>query len=830
MGTSASKPSKNGVLLLCKDRIEHTKLAIDSRYALSAAHLSYIQSLRSVGAGLRKFAEADLLLESSLSTSEVEKSPSHSSYASPSPSGLVECVGSPLSASPLTPTAANMSYMRATGVSSVSVTLDHQSATHFSEEDSLTFPLPPPPPPPLDIYSSWDFFGPAGVTGKVSAPTAESHQSLEVNRMIGLRQIKEVEEVIPFKEEGLDIYKKKTMDKSYLEITNQEPQSTGLIEEKSHKDRGTRSASTAFSGSVDAIATIAGSDPRGSTVKNATLPKELCPEREDFSEFITHRAKDFVSSMRDIENRFLRAAEAGDEVSRMLETKKIRLGISTETIGRPHAYQVLVILNQVCCTGETSQKQGVYHIASNLMGYLGSNQNAVKIITWNRSISSLSSSSKSPLAKATNDDAEDTGSDFVDEFSMISGSHSSTLERLYAWERKLYDEIKASERIRRVYDQKCNQLRHQIARDLSTKLIDKTRTVVKDLHSRSRVAIHSVDSISKRIEKMRDEELHPQLMELVQGPITSTPLLTFSTPFPLLAPTKDGSTTKAEWFIVRSDYGEAVIEAHNLRMCYPTQGNGAVNEDELDIEDFLGDGVIQWDMEEALLRWELCALTKLIRMWKAMLESHHTQFIKISLAYYAKTSAVATQSEVYKQALVHLERELEYFSSRFANWVDAHKSYVEALNGWLQKCILQPQERRKGRKKPLFPPRQAISPPIFVVLSDWLSGLNSIPTEELLDSIKGTVLVIHDALEHQVEDNKAGKVPDEPEKIGEPDSKGEVSCKRHLNLDGLQTSLTCVFDRLTKFSEAALKVYEDVKQSNEIACIAYSNAGMRYLL
>ncbi|XP_042402753.1 protein ALTERED PHOSPHATE STARVATION RESPONSE 1-like [Zingiber officinale] len=725
MGTSASKPSKNGVLLLCKDRIEHTKLAIDSRYALSAAHLSYIQSLRSVGAGLRKFAEADLLLESSLSTSEVEKSPSHSSYASPSPSGLVECVGSPLSASPLTPTAANMSYMRATGVSSVSVTLDHQSATHFSEEDSLTFPLPPPPPPPLDIYSSWDFFGPAGVTGKVSAPTAESHQSLEVNRMIGLRQIKEVEEVIPFKEEGLDIYKKKTMDKSYLEITNQEPQSTGLIEEKSHKDRGTRSASTAFSGSVDAIATIAGSDPRGSTVKNATLPKELCPEREDFSEFITHRAKDFVSSMRDIENRFLRAAEAGDEVSRMLETKKIRLGISTETIGRPHAYQVLVILNQVCCTGETSQKQG------------GSNQNAVKIITWNRSISSLSSSSKSPLAKATNDDAEDTGSDFVDEFSMISGSHSSTLERLYAWERKLYDEIKASERIRRVYDQKCNQLRHQIARDLSTKLIDKTRTVVKDLHSRSRVAIHSVDSISKRIEKMRDEELHPQLMELVQG---------------------------------------------------------------------------------------------LIRMWKAMLESHHTQFIKISLAYYAKTSAVATQSEVYKQALVHLERELEYFSSRFANWVDAHKSYVEALNGWLQKCILQPQERRKGRKKPLFPPRQAISPPIFVVLSDWLSGLNSIPTEELLDSIKGTVLVIHDALEHQVEDNKAGKVPDEPEKIGEPDSKGEVSCKRHLNLDGLQTSLTCVFDRLTKFSEAALKVYEDVKQSNEIACIAYSNAGMRYLL
>ena len=48
-------------------------------------------------------------------------------------------------------------------------------------------------------------------------------------------------------------------------------------------------------------------------------------------------------------------------------------------------------------------------------------------------------------------------------------------------------------------------------------MIDKTRSVVKDLHSRIRVAIYSVDSISKRIERMRDEELHPQLLELIEG-------------------------------------------------------------------------------------------------------------------------------------------------------------------------------------------------------------------------------------------------------------------------------------------------------------------------
>lgn len=48
-------------------------------------------------------------------------------------------------------------------------------------------------------------------------------------------------------------------------------------------------------------------------------------------------------------------------------------------------------------------------------------------------------------------------------------------------------------------------------------MIDKTRSVVKDLHSRIIVAIYSVDTISKRIESIRDEELYPQLFELIEG-------------------------------------------------------------------------------------------------------------------------------------------------------------------------------------------------------------------------------------------------------------------------------------------------------------------------
>lgn len=69
-----------------------------------------------------------------------------------------------------------------------------------------------------------------------------------------------------------------------------------------------------------------------------------------------------------------------------------------------------------------------------------SDQLVTKVITWKRTTSSKSSSSRNPLANK--DDNDDSGSDFIEEFCMISGSHSSSLERLYAWERKLYDEVK----------------------------------------------------------------------------------------------------------------------------------------------------------------------------------------------------------------------------------------------------------------------------------------------------------------------------------------------------------------------------------------------------
>jgi len=54
--------------------------------------------------------------------------------------------------------------------------------------------------------------------------------------------------------------------------------------------------------------------------------------------------------------------------------------------------------------------------------------------------------------------------------------------------------------VRREYDLKSKFLRQLESNAESSSKIDKTRSVVKDLHSRIKVAIHRIDSISKRIE------------------------------------------------------------------------------------------------------------------------------------------------------------------------------------------------------------------------------------------------------------------------------------------------------------------------------------------
>ncbi|PIA48093.1 hypothetical protein AQUCO_01400584v1 [Aquilegia coerulea] len=704
MGCSSSRLDRSEALRLCKLRKRFIKEAIDSR----------------------RFAEAEVLIESSLSTSatEVDKTPSHSSYPSPSPSHNAELVDSPLNNEILhLPNVSNISYMKSSRSGSVTVKLE-PSLSRFGEEESINFP--PPPPPFHEIDSSWDFFDPSDEAKSLKFIGENGFRQYNMEEVdVDCNGENSVGSIGPGSEQrgakhtGNSASRSRNRDMmmraSSCNLNNFITSEEFEDAQQSPFDDGKLLRPERIK-SITAVPFVGDAVLKQSSLKreNTEAEKDLGAEREDPSEFITHRAKDFLSSIKDIEHRFFRASESGKEVSRMLEANKIRLR-SSEAKGRPSSMVFLAAFHLACCRGD--------NVIPN-----DPPEQLPKVITWHRSVSSRSSSSKNPLT-APKDDMSDSGSDFAEEFCMITGSHSSTLDRLYAWERKLYDEVKASEYIRRSYDHWCAQLRHQFARDASTQVIDKTRAVVKDLHSQLIVALHAVDSIAKRIERMRDEELQPQLVELIQG---------------------------------------------------------------------------------------------LIRMWKVMLECHHAQYITISLAYYTKSSTMGpVHKESQKQVIAQLQHEIECFGSSFSDWNDAHRSYVEALHGWLQTCIVLPQERSRGRRA--FSPRRALAPSIFVLCRDWSAGIKTLPSGEVINAIKAFVSDLHDSVAQQVEEQKSKELADS---INNDDAgcKEDEQSDKSSNLSNIHTSLTKILDRLTKFAEASRKMFEDIRQGTEAAQVAYANS------
>lgn len=73
------------------------------------------------------------------------------------------------------------------------------------------------------------------------------------------------------------------------------------------------------------------------------------------------------------------------------------------------------------------------------------------------------------------------------------------------------------EKLRVVYEEKCRTLKKLDSLGAESSKIDTTRAAIRKLLTKLDVCIRSVDSISSRIHKLRDEELQPQLTQLIHG-------------------------------------------------------------------------------------------------------------------------------------------------------------------------------------------------------------------------------------------------------------------------------------------------------------------------
>ncbi|KAJ4838412.1 hypothetical protein Tsubulata_025356 [Turnera subulata] len=132
-------------------------------------------------------------------------------------------------------------------------------------------------------------------------------------------------------------------------------------------------------------------------------------------------------------------------------------------------------------------------------------------------LSSLPSTSNSAEASSSTDVAAPAYLEVDEELAIRSKNLSSTLQKLYLWEKKLYHEVKAEEKMRVVHERKCRKLKRLDERGAEPHKVDATRILIRSLSTKIRMAIQVVDKISVTINKIRDEELWPQLNQLIHG-------------------------------------------------------------------------------------------------------------------------------------------------------------------------------------------------------------------------------------------------------------------------------------------------------------------------
>lgn len=169
----------------------------------------------------------------------------------------------------------------------------------------------------------------------------------------------------------------------------------------------------------------------------------------------------------ELDDHFLKACESAHEVSKMLEATRLH-----------------------------------YHsnFADN-RGQINHSERVMRVITWNRSFRGL------PNAD-----------DVKDEFDSVENeTHATVLDKLLAWEKKLYDEVKAGELLKYEYQKKVAALNKQKNRGNHSESLEKSKAAVSHLHTRYIVDMQSMDSTVLEIKRLRDEQLYPKLVELVDG-------------------------------------------------------------------------------------------------------------------------------------------------------------------------------------------------------------------------------------------------------------------------------------------------------------------------
>ncbi|XP_071714898.1 uncharacterized protein [Rutidosis leptorrhynchoides] len=539
MGCSSSKLDDEEAVQLCKDRKNFIKKAVEQRTKFASGHKAYLLSLKRVSAALKDYVEGDEPREFSLDSFTtppgpttkkttprfITISPNSFTIEQPKVHYLRSGQNPPIFVEQRPPDSPETARVESYNHSPVyqyaaDSFFDMQSQSQSQSPAASIFsynrPNLPPPSPQRSSSSQWDFFwNPFSSLDYYGYSTRNSvHQTMFDDDINGLQQVRE-EEGIPELEEETEHeeidhhhHRVNRRDKFHMHHDHEDEVSVVDVDDDDddndddddddddddefETDSGDEMESeheleTPPTMSKSQNLEVSKTESSGKVANNGTGDVVSNQERAKnegtpgFTVYVNRRPTSMSEVIKDLEDQFTIISDSAKELSVMLDANRAQYSSTS------HDHTGMKMLNPVALLRSASSSR------SNSSRFL------------------INSSGNSK------DEGYTSSSDLSDDSFMFHNSHQSTLDKLYAWEKKLYQEVKTGERFRIAYDKKCAQLRNHDAKGDDHSYLDKTRTAIRDLHTQIKVSIHSVEAVSKRIETLRDQELQPQLLELIHG-------------------------------------------------------------------------------------------------------------------------------------------------------------------------------------------------------------------------------------------------------------------------------------------------------------------------
>ncbi|VAH19405.1 unnamed protein product [Triticum turgidum subsp. durum] len=373
-----------------------------------------------------------------------------------------------------------------------------QPAEHRGREAAAPAPAPPPPMP-MPEASPWDFFNPfdsynqdlphynqkgfapdgsfssspnsSEVREREGIPELEEETEHESSMRESLKARKAVESTASNRIDNVDVSAKVKVSMEHTECEIDSVVSASVL------DSGEGSVCSCDCDNANAGgggAASAGDDP--AKVKRVSSEEHSSMVVGENAPLPSFGTRDVAEVVEEIKEQFNSAVACGDDVARILEVGSIRY--------RPRS-RILKFSRMMGTFALLFSEPPVKNAEQSTVGSSNRTQNSSKRIDSTSGV----------------------------EINTLS----SIMDRLYVWEKRLHKEIMEEEKLRITYDKEWKRLKELDESGAEPYKIDSTRASIRTLLTRINIAMRSAKVISRRIHILRDDELHPHLVKLIQG-------------------------------------------------------------------------------------------------------------------------------------------------------------------------------------------------------------------------------------------------------------------------------------------------------------------------